>query len=355
MACSTLSMRFWRKVLLQSVCQSACRPGPHNCLLHGGWADSLVARSATRPLCPTGPAAGTGGAAAAVQEPRGDRGGRRPTAARRAVFGSRGRTLGSAPGRHAGLRRAARDGAWPSSLSNPHAIPDRGRHCPRIRSLPRRGHKAGSCGFTRNRRRSSEPLRGLAEKGSRSLILFVPLYLYGRLFLRMTLAVRRREELAADALDAEIVGSQPLIDGLQAFSRAKIAFDGYWITQVQPMLDAGFHPPLAEGLARYLSCPSVAKQIDREFDFHHRHTGPYDTHPPLEDRFKALGSLPKRDPAGSQTPAVSLLANLPELEVRLLGRLRNEAWARSLKPVGWSESSLARWEALVRQHAPALA
>jgi len=133
-----------------------------------------------------------------------------------------------------------------------------------------------------------------------SSILRRPFLWYGVRFLRITQAVSRRQESAADALASRVVGGRPLVEGLKKLPGSAHAYHVFWQKSVKPVLDAGFYPPLVEGFGRYLSLPSVMRSIDSysEKALEEGKTGPYDTHPSLPNRIRAVEEFPPgEDPA----------------------------------------------------------
>lgn len=200
-------------------------------------------------------------------------------------------------------------------------------------------------------------LQGLAKQRT---VLLYPFLWYGKLFLRVTLAISRRQEFSADELASRVVGSRPLIEGLKAIHGGAIAYAPYWAGEATPVLDAGFLPPLAEGFGRFVAAVSiaqaVAQSIDRELA--EAKADPYDSHPPLRDRMVAVKNLPPGDPAIPDLLAVSLLENTGDLERRLLSTLADEAKVRALKPVEWENVGmnvyLPNWENFVRENPSAL-
>src|SRR5215813_6253419 len=75
-------------------------------------------------------------------------------------------------------------------------------------------------------------------------LLRLPFLLYGRLFMRVTQAVSRRQEFVADQLAARIVGAQPLASALRSGAAASMGFRSYWSHEYLPVLNAGYRPPL---------------------------------------------------------------------------------------------------------------
>jgi hypothetical protein len=187
----------------------------------------------------------------------------------------------------------------------------------------------------------------LAGAGS---ILRFPFLWYGKLFLLITHAISRRQELAADRLAASTIGARPLGEGLKKVHGAGAAFPVYVRTEVIPILDAGYRPPFAEGFGRFLSESSIAKAVDEEIQSEMK-TGKgdlYDTHPPLRERLAAIASLPPGDVPQPDPHAGTLLENLAELEAELFLRTFQGPNLAGLKPLEWEQVSdrvlIPRWE-----------
>jgi heat shock protein HtpX len=201
-------------------------------------------------------------------------------------------------------------------------------------------------------------LEGLAAHDS---LLQKPFLWYGKAFLRMTHAVSRRQEFAADALAARIVGAHPLIEGLKRLHGAALAFNAYWINEVAPVLSQGFHPPLVEGFRRYLASSqikaAVSTSLDRELAEGEMH--PYDTHPPLRERVAAVQSVPNRETPGCELPAISLLGDIEGLETRLISATTDESTAQAVQLIAWHEVGwkiwAPAWEAYAGRYAKVLA
>ena len=201
-------------------------------------------------------------------------------------------------------------------------------------------------------------LQGLAAHDS---LLQKPFLWYGKAFLRITHAVSRRQEFAADALAAHLVGAHPLIEGLKRLHGATLAFNAYWSNEVAPVVSQGFHPPLVEGFRRYLASTRVTEAVsaclDRELAA--AEMNPYDTHPPLRERIAAVQSWLNGEPPGSDLPAISLLGDLEGLETRLISAASSESTAQAMQLIGWSEVGwkiwVPAWEAYVGRYTQVLA
>ena len=200
-------------------------------------------------------------------------------------------------------------------------------------------------------------LQGLAKADSALRFLFL---WYGKMFLRVTHAISRRQELSADALASRTVGSRPLIEGLRAIHGASLAYPPYWATEAVPVLGAGYRPPLAEGFGRFVRSTAIAEAMDQDVatEIKEAKPDPYNTHPPLRERIAAAESLPQGEPLTPDLPAISLVDNLDEVERRLLAAMAGEAQIQALKPVRWedvgAEVYLPIWEKSVRENATAL-
>jgi Zn-dependent protease with chaperone function len=182
--------------------------------------------------------------------------------------------------------------------------------------------------------------RTLENLAQHSSFLRKPFELYGNLFLRVTMAISRGQELSADHLAARTFGSKPLEDGLQNVSRGAMAFEPFWTNEAAPVLGSGFHPPLADGFARFLQAAPVAKALEeglqRQLAGEGAHN-PYDSHPPLHQRLAALRASSAQGSADDETAAaVSLLEDLPTLE-RELVTFGMDADEQSLQAIPWSE------------------
>ncbi len=201
------------------------------------------------------------------------------------------------------------------------------------------GHHAG--GDTRQTwvyRTRERIKRTLATLRGGWRLLRLPFLLYGRLFLRVTQAVSRRQEFVADQLAARIVGAQPLANALRSVAAASTGFRSYWSQEYLPILNAGYRPPLMEGFDAFLANPSVHDALDSSLDqlLARAPSSPYDSHPPVAARIAALGSVSRGVSRGSQ-PAADLLNDTPRLESQIIESLLI-AGAPAPSPVSWKQA-----------------
>jgi len=167
-------------------------------------------------------------------------------------------------------------------------------------------------------------VRTVSELHDHSQALALPFIWYGNSFFKITLAVSRHQELLADRLATGVAGPRALADGLRAINEAGFAFFPYWKGAVEPVLAAGYVPPITAGFEQFRKAPwlaeamkgALAEQAKAPLD-------PYDSHPPLAERLKALGVHSTAAPERGDGPrAHSLLSGLTALEAALATFLR---------------------------------
>jgi hypothetical protein len=156
------------------------------------------------------------------------------------------------------------------------------------------------------------------------------------------------------------VGARPLIEGLRTVHGAGLAFHAYWTNECTPVLNAGFRPPLIDGFEHFMRSKNIAEAITKHLDEELKGgtANPYDTHPPLKERIAAVSDLPAGEVSDNDPPAISLLAEVPELEHQLLVALASAEAAGKLKPIGWSDVCarvyLPQWTALAKANSASL-
>ena len=177
---------------------------------------------------------------------------------------------------------------------------------------------------------------------------------FARLFFRVTHAVSRRQEFIADELAARVVGPEAMASGLRKVGVAAVAYQGYWHSELVPVINAGYRPPVIDGFGRYAASPKISSRLQdvgRQQEAASNETDPYDTHPSLADRVAALRRQPSK-PAGDSRPATALLRNVEGCERQLFGTL--SADLADLKPIDWTRVSdevyLPMWRARIKQH-----
>jgi Zn-dependent protease with chaperone function len=178
---------------------------------------------------------------------------------------------------------------------------------------------------------------------------------YAHLYQRVSYAVRRRQELAADGTAARIAGRDHTAAALRQLPALDAAYGFYVERYASIGWDAGLMALPEEffsGLYALLAEPSRQRELDelrREPPDAEPH--PYDSHPPLSERLARIEALPddRRAATGTEQPALTLLRGARRLCARVAeDALSPEAAAK--RPVDWDE--LARGAgraALVRE------
>lgn len=180
------------------------------------------------------------------------------------------------------------------------------------------------------------------------------------MFLRVTQAISRQQEYAADEQAARIAGAQPTIEGFRKAPGIAIAFKAFWNTEVVPILRSGFYPQLAEGFSQFLTTRSIADSLVRvsEEIIKRQQANPYDTHPTLRERIAAIEALRVTDYVHDDTPAISLLNDVPAMEQELFTHMFGAASMSELKPIAWQNVGeqvyIPQWQTVTEQYAAAL-
>lgn len=200
-------------------------------------------------------------------------------------------------------------------------------------------------------------LRTIVSLGERWIRL--PFILYAKLFFRITNAVSRQQEFAADGLAARVVGPEALIEGLKQIHKAGAAFGAFWQSEYVPALRYEVRPPLAPGFAAFLQHKRIATGVETSLQeqLAAAKTDPDDTHPPLPERCAALARFERGSNGGDSRPAITLLNNVPELERDLLGIAVSQELKKA-RPVAWPQVPglvwLPNWRAEASRQAHAL-
>ena len=171
-----------------------------------------------------------------------------------------------------------------------------------------------------------------------------PFIWYGEMYLRLTQAQSRRQELDADAMAARIAGGRSMESGLVAVEAAALLYDTYLNSEVGVVVGAGFRPPLAEGFSRFLEVAGVVATIDEAARNVARPdpSHPYDSHPSLSARLSALRDAPHQPAPDPDPPAIELLRDTSGLEGELL-RWMTSPGLDGLQPIEWVDAPQKAW------------
>jgi heat shock protein HtpX len=189
-------------------------------------------------------------------------------------------------------------------------------------------------------------------------ILHKPFLWYGKLYLRITQAISRAQELAADTLAANVAGARNAASALETAHRAGMAFDFYWQSEVVPLLERGFKPPIAQGFRQFLGVARIdnALQEDVKRELREGKGTAYDSHPPLRERVRALKSMRGGEVNPDEPLVATLVRDIDSLERQMLATI-NEQAAASLQEIRWDDAVrvfVKSWREQIEPHAAAL-
>ncbi|MEU4115233.1 M48 family metalloprotease [Kitasatospora sp. NPDC028055] len=147
---------------------------------------------------------------------------------------------------------------------------------------------------------------------------------YAKLYFRVSEAVGRRQEYAADQVAAQLAGRDATAAALRRIPALEAAQNFYLNRYATIGWDAGLLPPPGQvygGLQHLLSDPKRRAELaEHALELPEEQPDPYDSHPPIHLRVAAIEALPDdgRGP-GAAGPALALLHDservLAELEV----------------------------------------
>ena len=141
---------------------------------------------------------------------------------------------------------------------------------------------------------------------------------YERLFQRVSLAVRRRQELRADAGAVAAGGRAVHASALREGQAGAMAWQFFLDRYVMPLWEAGTAPAdLYDGFRSLLADPVRQQQLDGARAADGGPADPYDSHPALSVRLAHVQGLPDRPAPGDDRPARVLLRDAEVLERRV--------------------------------------
>jgi Zn-dependent protease with chaperone function len=199
--------------------------------------------------------------------------------------------------------------------------------------------------------KNSEVLRFLRRWGIVSVVyglLMSGLRVYWQVFMRVTQAISRRQEIRSDELACYVAGSQSFIEGLGNIQKCQAALSSYWNSVVLPLAASGFQPQLGEGFLRFMQAPQIEKATSEYLakQGSAAKTSPWDTHPPTKMRIELARTynLPAPDSDGqagaTNLPMISLMEELGALEGDLLRRYLPSLAQAELKPLEWERAGV---------------
>lgn len=202
----------------------------------------------------------------------------------------------------------------------------------------------------RTRAAIARTVDSLGKSGSPVKWVFIG---YGKLFLRITHAVKRAQEFSADAFSAQVTSPKTAAEALRKVIPYDAVYLRYWNQEVAPVLEAGRMPPIHEGLEVFCKSMDGLEILERaESGATTATANPYDTHPPLRERVEALGQRMEGVIAEGEA-ADSLLENAGSYQKTLLAAAVGAERVSRLRPIEWDrvfdEVSVPAQKAMLQQ------
>jgi Zn-dependent protease with chaperone function len=160
---------------------------------------------------------------------------------------------------------------------------------------------------------------------------------YAKLYLRVSQAVSRRQELEADEFAVAIGGRQAMAEALRKIHSTATAWDLYAENYLS-MTGAGGNRPATVfgGFHALMSDPARQAEVAKLGE-EPEESSPYDSHPSLEERLAAIELLPEPQHVPDPRSALTLLRD-PTVAVQAV---EESMWTpealTGLRPVSWEE------------------
>lgn len=170
-------------------------------------------------------------------------------------------------------------------------------------------------------------------------LMHKPFLWYGNVYMRVTQAISRAQEIAADTLAAKVAGARNLAEALTATHRAALAYGAYWSNAVVPLLNGGYKPPIASGFREFLDTDEIAKALADNVARAMREgeAGEFDSHPPLRERVRALRAMAPGRTTPDEPLAITLVRDVDAIERGMLQTI-DPVLAARLKDLPWQEA-----------------
>ena len=185
---------------------------------------------------------------------------------------------------------------------------------------------------------------------------------YGKLVMRVSSAVARHQEFAADAFAARATSAQDLADSLEKIDRRAMLFPLFLASNMQAVVEEGYWAPIGSGFSAFCAAPIfetvTVKPAGGEDD--EAAVGAdtaYDSHPPTDLRVAALHAL---ESAAADVPdqriAGSLLRQSNQIEFELYKPRQSKVG--TLTWVAWEHVTpkvlVPRWRRIASERADIL-
>jgi Zn-dependent protease with chaperone function len=187
--------------------------------------------------------------------------------------------------------------------------------------------------------------RAIEHLEGSNFFLHLPFVAYGEMFIKYSLSVSREQELSADGLSLRIAGKSATASALVINEECGPLWGAYLATEVVPILEAGFLPPLMEGwrlFKKAIEETRAAEDASETDKGKSAEEGRRDlsSHPTLAQRLEAVGA--ERNDAQYGGTAWELLDSVASGEEAVLRGLFVQE-DRRVEAVPWSEIAVRVW------------
>ncbi|MCW2760095.1 MAG: HtpX-like protease [Marmoricola sp.] len=192
--------------------------------------------------------------------------------------------------------------------------------------------------------RGREAISRVVDRFGRDSVVGKIFYGYAQLYLWLTSAVGRQQEIEADDFSVEVAGRDAAMSALTELPVLGAAWEHYFEQFLGPVHASGKRPSrFFDGFAEILAAPKLQVALAsfrNEYDEEPRSR--YDSHPPLSTRIARFAAMPSDSLPLDPAPALALLDH-------------HETALHELQEWMYGESSLepARWSELMHGHVPA--
>lgn len=166
---------------------------------------------------------------------------------------------------------------------------------------------------------------------------------YGNMYLKLTHGISRAQEYQADRFAAQFTHPRVMESALQKVGHLGGSFDHYWRSEVVPVLNSGYKPPILGGYDAYLTVPKIQELWLRHYEESNTSEDALQTHPSMQKRIAALRSLTKATTEDRSASALHLLENPQEQERQLLKFLGGPDAFNKLQDITWETVGERVW------------
>jgi len=121
---------------------------------------------------------------------------------------------------------------------------------------------------------------------------------YARVVMRVSTAVARQQEFAADRFAARVTSPQDLASSLQRLDKLSLLFPVFYASNIHPLAEEGYWPPIGQGFAAFCALPvfmDATVRLKTDDPSGVDEAGRYDSHPPTEARVAALQAIGSKE------------------------------------------------------------